>query len=97
MPAYPIELDDEASEQFIGFSRREQLEFKNHLLRLQSDPPGLSRPTCTPPYPAGYQIYQFKPVIDGISYIASIFFHYGDGGVLLIRFFSLMPISEGEG
>ena len=49
-----------------------------HLQQLEEDPHDLSQPSVCPPYPAGYQHYQFSMVLSDVIYTFNVLFKFDE-------------------
>lgn len=59
---------------------------RTELERLCESPATLSRPSVTPPYPPGYQLFEFDKVVsDEVHYFSVLFRYASDEQTLLIH------------
>ena len=79
-----IVLHEDAAATIARFPNEVRNEIRLNLLRLAENPATLSRPSVTPPYPAGYQMFQFRVEHDSELHFFTVLFRCGDDEESLI-------------
>jgi hypothetical protein len=76
--SYELIFSDEAEEDLGRLAPHLLNVAEQHLDRLAEHPATLSRPSVSPPYPPGFQMYSFRhEEPDGSSHVFTILFRYG--------------------
>lgn len=78
-----IKLSEDSAATIARFPNEVRNEIRAELLRLSENPATLSRPSVMP-FPAGYQMYQFRVEYDGDIHFFTVLFRYGDDEETLI-------------
>ncbi len=73
---YEVELSTRAADRLRNLPAEIRGRVVDHLYRLAAEPVRLSRPAPTPPYPPGFQAYEFTVMGDSVVHRFAVLFKY---------------------
>ena len=91
---HEIRFDEAAEETFRSFDNELKIEIAIRLSSLSDHPLELSRPSPTPPYPPGFQLYDFTHVDEGKRLRISFLFQFDEPEILIVRRIGIVHLKD---